>query len=123
LGIKGIGKFNYALLAKWKWRLGSVEGGSSRDVLESRYGDWRDMPRTMVDRKSSYWWKDLCRAYNIGNYPNWFDDRVKWEIRNGSSIKFWQDRWVEDSSLKDRFPRLYSISTTQGRTVSETGVG
>ena len=32
-----------ALLAKWKWRLGIEKGGVWKDVLESRYGTWRDM--------------------------------------------------------------------------------
>jgi len=32
-------KFNYALLAKWKWRLGVGEESVWRDVVESKYGN------------------------------------------------------------------------------------
>jgi len=59
LGIRDMHSFNVALLAKWKWRLGLKEVGEWKDVIKSRYGDWRDMATSIVDRKSSYWWKDL----------------------------------------------------------------
>jgi len=52
--IKDVGTFNAALLAKWKWRLRLEERGVWRDILESRYGEWREMSRIMVDKKSSY---------------------------------------------------------------------
>ena len=34
------------------------------------------------------------------------------KIGDGSSIRFWEDKWVMNSSdLHNQFPRLYSIST------------
>jgi len=60
LGVKDICTFNYALLAKWKWRLGVGEKGVWINIIESRYGNWREMRKSMVDKKSSYWWKVLC---------------------------------------------------------------
>ena len=41
LGVKDIQKVNYALLTKWKWRLGVGEEGVWRDVIESKYGNWQ----------------------------------------------------------------------------------
>jgi len=55
LGIKDVRKFNSNLVAKWKWRLGVGKTGLWKEILESRYGGWREMPNTMTDRKSSYW--------------------------------------------------------------------
>jgi len=40
LGIRCIDFFNEALLVKWIWRLGSLETGLWKDVLESKYGQW-----------------------------------------------------------------------------------
>jgi len=37
LGIKNIRKFNFALMAKWKWRLMSEEEGKWKDILKSKY--------------------------------------------------------------------------------------
>jgi len=39
LGVKDVQKFNYALVAKWKWRLWFGEVSVWRDVIESRYGN------------------------------------------------------------------------------------
>jgi len=52
LDVRDIQVFNAALIAKW--RLGSEEGGVSREFIESRYGNWRDMKNSMVDKKNSY---------------------------------------------------------------------
>jgi len=41
--IRDIHIFIIALLAKWKWRLGSEKVGEWKNVFEFRYGDWRDM--------------------------------------------------------------------------------
>lgn len=39
-----------------------------RDVLEFRYDNWRDMRITMVDRKNSSWWRDLCTICDADNH-------------------------------------------------------
>jgi len=76
LGIRDIGKFNVALLAKWKWRLGVEKGGVWKDVLESRYDTWRDMKSTVRNLKQSTWWKDLCKIWDGANEGNWFDNNI-----------------------------------------------
>jgi len=67
LGIKDIRYFNDALLAKWNWRYRTLEDGLWRDVLEARYGSWRNMDVSLIHRKQSLWWKDLCRDKWQGN--------------------------------------------------------
>jgi len=36
--VKEIRNFNSALLAKWKWRVMSGEGGKWKEILNSKYG-------------------------------------------------------------------------------------
>jgi len=91
LGIKDVGRFNATLVAKWKWELQMEEVGVWRDTLESRYGTWRDMRVTMADRKSSSWWRDLCRISDAGNQFNWFKSTIRWKLENGNQISFWDD--------------------------------
>jgi len=119
LGIKDIGCFNDALLTKWKWRFESAEEGLWREVLEARYGSWRNLDITLGHRKQSLWWKDLCGICGKGAKDNWFDCRSKWILGDGRSVKFWDDRWVEDIVLKEKYPRLFSISTCKDSLVSD----
>jgi len=35
--------FNIALLGKWIWRLGYEKTGLWKEVLESKYGGWREL--------------------------------------------------------------------------------
>ena len=38
-----------------EWRLGAKNDGGWRDLIESRYGDWRDMKTSMADKNNSNW--------------------------------------------------------------------
>ena len=38
-------------------------------------------------------------------------------------MKFWEDTWVGDRSLKDTYPRLFSISECKESTMVEIAVG
>ena len=35
--------FNLALLGKWIWRLGTDRGGLWKEILDSKYGGWRNL--------------------------------------------------------------------------------
>jgi len=45
---------HYIVVIDLFWRLWIRETRVWKEVLESKYGGWREMPRTMIDRKSSY---------------------------------------------------------------------
>ena len=120
LGIKDIRKFNYALMAKWKWRLMSDEKGKWKDILESKYMVTSDNYQVRPCNHS-WWWKDLEKICREGNGVGWFQQAVKWNVRSRDLVRFWEDPWINDNKLKDLFPRLYSISLNQGMTVGETG--
>lgn len=59
LGIKDIRLFNVALLGKWIWHLLSEEGGLWKEILDSKYGGWRNLRSEENNPKESNWWKDL----------------------------------------------------------------
>jgi len=119
LGIKDIGCFNDALIAKWSWRYRMSEVGLWRDILEARYRNWRNMNVTLIHRKQSLWWKDLCKISGREIQGNWFDYRTHWLLANGRSVKFWEDRWVDGQVLKEKFPRLFTISQCKDNTVGD----
>jgi hypothetical protein len=122
LGVRDLRVVNISLLAKWRWRL--ISGGNALwiDVIKSKYGEqvigkleWEDRYKPWF---SSLWWKDLS---SIGSNldTNWFGRSVKRNLGNGASTSFWLDTWVGNSPLKDRFPRLFSISNQKEALVAD----
>jgi len=68
--------------------LGLKYEGDWKEVVESRYGDWRNTRNSMADRRSSNWWKDLGIICEVNKESNWFDHMIRWRLGNGSKIKF-----------------------------------
>jgi hypothetical protein len=67
---------------------------------------------------SSLWWKDVCSiGSNLG--VDWFSANVTKKVGNGAQTSFWRDKWIGDSPLKERFPRLFSISNQKEAMVAE----
>jgi len=73
------------------------------------------------NHKQSSWWKDLCTIFDVRNQSNWFDDNISWALCDGKQIKLWEDRWIGGQPLKDRFPRLYSLTLSKDKVISEVG--
>jgi hypothetical protein len=38
-----------------------------------------------------------------------FSNHTRFQVRDGSKIKFWHDLWHRDKAIKEAFPNLYSI--------------
>jgi len=76
LGIKDIRTFNETLLEKWIWRMQSEEGGLWREVLDSKYGGWRELRRAVSSYKESNWWKDLKKVWLSKEWGNCFEDEI-----------------------------------------------
>jgi len=120
LGIRDIRKFNFALMAKWKWRYISNEKGRWKEMLESKYG--MELNNGLVPMKyQSWWWRDFMSICREGGGEGWFQKEVGWKIGSGDKIRFWEDVWVGNSKLKTLFPRLFSLSLNQGHKVEEVG--
>ena len=39
-----------------------------------------------------------------------FSKFLRFNVDDGTRIKFWEDVWCRDCSLKEAFPKLYTIS-------------
>lgn len=35
---------------------------------------------------------------------NWFNRKIRWKISRGNVGKFWEDAWLIEVPLKNRFP-------------------
>jgi len=79
------------------------------------------MKVAMDDRKSSTWCRDICRICDVRNDHNWFEGRIRWKLGNGRRIRFWEDKWVGNLQLKQKFPRLHFLSPNKESAVCEEG--
>jgi len=120
LGIIDVRKFNYALLAKWRWRVISQDEGKWREVLESKYGVELECPQLPV-KYQSWWWRDLVKVCREGGGEGWFQKEVHWKLGRGDKVRFWEDVWIGDTSLKSLFQRLYSLSVNQEHKIEDVG--
>ncbi|XP_068466211.1 uncharacterized protein [Phaseolus vulgaris] len=118
LGIIDIRDFNYALMAKWKWRWLSDEKGRWKDILESKYGGGCEGTNPPI-KLQSWWWRDLHKVCMEGGGEGWFQAEMGWRLGCGDIVKFWDDVWVGNTNLKFAFPKLYTISCNQNQTVEE----
>ena len=56
-----------------------------------------------------------------GEGAGWFQQQLRWRLGGGEKVKFWEDVWIGNSSLKSLYPRLFSLSLNQGQRVNEVG--
>jgi len=100
LGIKNIRNFNDTLLAKWKWRLGTEDNGLWKQVLELKYGSWRNLNDLDILRSASRWWINVHKVCGSTLQVLWFDNSFEWVLGDGKKVKFWEDKWVGEETLK-----------------------
>ena len=86
-----------------------------RKVIEAKYGDegggWCTKP--VLGTYGVSVWKSIRSAWLD------FSKFLRFDVGDGTRIKFWEDVWCKDCSLKEAFPKLYSISQAMEFFVSE----
>jgi hypothetical protein len=121
LGVRDIRVVNISLLAKWRWKLLVDDQAVWKEVVKSKYGNDVCGKTEIGDEHrpwfSSLWWRDICSIGQNLNH-NWFANGVVRKMGNGLKTSFWRDKWAGDIPLKDRFPRLFSISNQKDAVVA-----
>jgi hypothetical protein len=94
-----------------------------KEVLVARYGNCilykPDLENEVFPVNSSRWWKDICAIDSAVELKKWFSEGVVRRLGTGDRILFWHEKWVGDSPLRDKFPRLFSLSSQKEATVRE----
>ena len=70
----------------------------------------------------SWWWRDIKKICREGEGEGWFQEELRWKLGRGDKIRFWEDVWVGNTSLKTCFQRLYTLTANQEQEVEEAGV-
>jgi hypothetical protein len=107
-------------LSKWRWRLLSGDNSLWKEVIKGKYGGTVigkvDIGEECKPWFSSTWWRDIC-SIGINRDQNWFANGVVKKMGNGVHTNFWEDVWIGNMSLREQFPRLFSISVQQEASV------
>ena len=100
--VLNLGVHNRCLLSKWLFKLIN-EDGLWKKLLRRKY--LRDKTITQVQYMlgDSYFWVGLMMVKRD------FLRFGKFNLGDGSQVRFWEDVWMGARSLKDCFPSLYSI--------------
>ncbi|XP_059650347.1 uncharacterized protein LOC132296126 [Cornus florida] len=114
LGIRRLIPFNQALLGKWLWRYGKESHRPWRRLVSCRYGDdvggWTTRPVSIAVGVGA--WKFIRKGWDA------FSPNVRFRVRDGSRVRFWEDLWCGNQPLCRTFPRLFSIAADRHATVA-----
>ncbi|XP_060209904.1 putative ribonuclease H protein At1g65750 isoform X3 [Lycium barbarum] len=103
---------------KWWWRYGQETPNLWKEVVNAKYGkldNWCTKKNTAPHGVGP--WK------YINNMKDDFFQEVSFRIGNGTSVKFWKDKWLLNIPLKDSHPRLFLIATEPDSTVASNRDG
>ncbi|XP_074315550.1 uncharacterized protein LOC141651750 [Silene latifolia] len=98
LGLRNIGCFNQALLAKSAWRILCVPGSLISKVIGPKLGvqdDFLFKDRWKASQASSWALKSLVWGSDL-IYNN-----IAWTIGSSSRLNAWKSKWIEGYSLHD----------------------
>ncbi|KAI9088950.1 hypothetical protein K1719_029229 [Acacia pycnantha] len=80
---------NDALLGKIVWNSVAKPKGLCSKILKAKYGrDANWFVECTVKQHDSRLWKNVARLW-----PEVIKG-IGWEVRDGRSVKFWEDRWL-----------------------------
>ena len=113
LGVHDLQVKNSALLGKWLYKLLSEEG-TWQTLLRRKYVGSKALSQVVWRPGDSHFWAGLMAT------KKHFFRFGKFAIRDGSEIRFWEDKWLGNAPLKDQYPALYSIVRHKSETLAET---
>jgi len=74
-----------------------------------------------VNKGDSIWWRDLKKVCGLGENGRWFMDKIIWRVGESNRILFWDNLWLGDIPLKDKYLRMCNNSEQKGFTIRDIG--
>nr|GEY69912.1 RNA-directed DNA polymerase, eukaryota, reverse transcriptase zinc-binding domain protein [Tanacetum cinerariifolium] len=86
-------------------------------VIKAIHGDDRKVGGYVKDGAKSCWLSIVNEINSLKKKAIKLLDFMYVKLGNGDKTAFWEDIWIEDKALKNRYPRIYSLETCNMITV------
>nr|GEY54659.1 RNA-directed DNA polymerase, eukaryota [Tanacetum cinerariifolium] len=98
-----------------------VGGSMSRlhEWDEAMYGDKGKIDAEVKTGSRSCWLNIVHEVKILTQKGITLRDFMRIKLGNGENTSFWEDCWIEGDSLRNRFPRLYTLESCKRITVGE----
>nr|GEV22872.1 RNA-directed DNA polymerase, eukaryota, reverse transcriptase zinc-binding domain protein [Tanacetum cinerariifolium] len=123
LGISSLYAMNIGLLLKWVCRFFTQKKTLWGRVIQALHGENGKIGTVSRSGHNSCW---LVIVQELSSLLKNRIDVMKYlwiKLGNGEDTKFWEDKWCDGGTLKDRFHRLYALESckhiTVGRKLSQ----
>ena len=91
IGLRDLGFFNEALLAKQVWRLMNNPSSLLAKVFKSKYFPRCSILEANANGKGSYAWRSILSARDL------ISKGSVWRVGSGTGVRIWGDRWLPGS--------------------------
>nr|GEZ56513.1 RNA-directed DNA polymerase, eukaryota, reverse transcriptase zinc-binding domain protein [Tanacetum cinerariifolium] len=119
LGVSSLYALNRGLLFKWIWSFYTQDKSLWVRVIKAMYGDKGKIDAEVKTGSRSCWLNTVHEAKNLTQKGITLRDFMRIKRGNGENTSFWEDCWIEGDSLRNRFPRLYTLKSCKRITVGE----
>jgi hypothetical protein len=90
-----------------------MEEGMWQSILKRKYICPKALSQVLWKPGDSHFWAWLMAMKKI------FFGLGSFSIKYGLEIRFWEDKWLGNATLREQYPALYSIVRHKGDTIAE----
>jgi hypothetical protein len=114
LGVVDLRVMNFCLMCKWLWKLETTDG-LWQNLIRAKYLKDKPLSQCVGKPGDSHFWQGVIKTAGT------FSRCCRKIIGNGQRTLFWEDLWVGDKPLREKFPRLYflTVNFTVARVFNE----
>nr|GFA81784.1 RNA-directed DNA polymerase, eukaryota, reverse transcriptase zinc-binding domain protein [Tanacetum cinerariifolium] len=111
LGVSSLYAINRGLLFKWVWRFYSKDSSLWAKVIMAIHGSDGKVEASMKAGTRSCWMNILHDVNVLSKKGIDLTKFMRFKVRNGENIMFWEDTWNEGGKFKCRFSRMYALES------------
>nr|GEW28263.1 RNA-directed DNA polymerase, eukaryota, reverse transcriptase zinc-binding domain protein [Tanacetum cinerariifolium] len=119
LGVSSLYALNRALLLKWVSRFITQKNILWSKVITAIYGVDGNIGSNLKSGYRSIWRDILQVLANVKNQGSDFLTHIQKRLGNGVDTSFWEETWLEGTTLKYRYLRLFALEMNKQISVAD----